>query len=81
MAVLVNNSSGRVRLAQVLEAPDEHIRAEVARVVQDWVFYLASPTDNVAKEAEGRLTFYFEIEDGLGLVLTAKEKKDSGSRE
>lgn len=74
VASIVTATDGRVESVELLQAPDEETGREVVEALQAWVFHpLRAPTgengEMEANRAESRVTFYFRIVDGVGVVL------------
>lgn len=79
--LLMDRSDGSVRVARVLEAPDEAIEVAVRKAVLQWTFAFDLKTRNSGYDVEGRLTFYFEIEGGHGQVLSPAQKAQMRARD
>ena len=81
VAQVLVDTAGRVHSLQILEAPDTDIKEEVHQAVSQWRFapsILRQSDANiipVVTENEklawvsGKLVFYFEIQNGRGVVL------------
>jgi outer membrane biosynthesis protein TonB len=66
--------TGRLESLEVLQAPDPLIARAVQKAVRLWVFKpVVSARTGQPIAAEGKMFFYFEIQDGEGVVLTANE--------
>lgn len=69
------DESGRVTSVAVLEAPDKHIAASIEKALSGWRFTPISVTDSGQfVRVRGKITLYFELREGQGYVLTAKER-------
>jgi TonB family protein len=64
--------NGRISRLEVVEAPSPSIKASVTQAVQKWQF---DPTYTGGRPTRllGKLTFYFVIRGGKGLVLNPSE--------
>lgn len=64
---------GSVRRVTVLESPDLEITREVGAVLKQWKFAIRTPEGMAGFPVRGKLTYYFVIEAGNGVVLTPVE--------
>lgn len=66
---------GRVEYAEVLEAPDEHIRQSVLSAVKRWTFgpVVSAPGATDRKRIHGKLILYFRLKGTTGEVLDADQ--------
>ena len=85
VASIVTGTDGRVESVELLQAPDEEIGREVVEVLQTWLFHplLAATGENGKMEvnrAESRVTFYFLIVDGVGVVSNPAADMSIGSQ-
>jgi hypothetical protein len=71
VARLSVDSLGRVSNVEVLEAPDEAIKASLEAALVAWRFP-STPTRE-GSAMQGRVVWYFVIDNGRGLVLTPTE--------
>jgi hypothetical protein len=72
---LVIGADGAVRSANVLEAPDAEISRAVKNVLVMWTFQPVSVAGStVPVEVVGKITLYFDVENGIGRVRTPDEK-------
>ena len=78
VASIVAGRDGRVEFVELLEAPDEQIGRAVQGALEQWTFHPGrAPAgdsggwDNV--RIQSRMTFYFRIVDGAGVVLNPAE--------
>lgn len=74
VASILTGTDGRVESVELLQAPDEETGREVVEALRAWVFHplRAATGENgemEANRAESRVTFYFRIVDGVGVVL------------
>jgi len=65
---------GKLSTLEILESPDPHSAAAVRDAVARWI---VPPTQVLGSETKspirGKLTFYFQVRDGKGLVLDPDE--------
>jgi hypothetical protein len=65
---------GKLSTLEILEAPDPHTAAAVRNALARWV---VPPTQVLGRETKslirGKLTFYFQVRDGKGVVLDPDE--------
>ena len=71
VAQVIVETDGRPTV-EVLEAPDEHIAAGVKIALSRWTFKPLMAQGSVYR-AQARLTFYFRIDSGKGIVLNPDE--------
>lgn len=65
------NAQGNVTEVTVWEAPDSEIAKAVTRAIRKWIF--KAPTiSGKSVPINGKLTFYFEIQNGRGIVRNPK---------
>ena len=64
-------ADGRFETIEILESPDTHTAASVRTAVKGWALTSGAtgPRGEPAPALRGKLTFYFRIRDGKGLVL------------
>lgn len=67
------DAKGHVVSVQVLEAPAQCIAQSVSAAVRQWQFKPFSTSNGAPVLVSSLLTFYFEIEDGKGVVLDPDE--------
>jgi len=68
-------ADGHVLSVEVQEAPDASIKEEAAQVLMRWRFrILRLPGATRDSRMTSRLIFYYDIENGQGVVRTAAEK-------
>ena len=77
VAQLDVDAAGLVKQAAVLEAPDALIREAVATAVRQWQFKPAT-IGGKAVPIRGKLTFYFVIENGKGMVKSPAQLAQNG---
>ena len=68
------DEKGDVESVTILQSPSKEIGSAVKKALERWRF---SPTTIKRKPVRvtGKLTFYYEIENGVGLVLSPQEKR------
>lgn len=71
---------GSVRNVAVLESPDSEIAREVSAAMKQWKFAVAPPERTGGLAVRGKLTHYFVIEAGNGVVLTPTEESARRAR-
>ena len=84
VASIVTGTDGRVESVELLQAPDEEIGRRVVEALQTWVFHplRAATGENGEMEvnrAESRVTFYFLIVNGVGVVSNPAADMSIGS--
>lgn len=65
---------GSVQTVTVLESPDSEIAREASAVLKQWRFAIRAPEGTADFPVRGKLTHYFVIEAGNGVVLTPLEE-------
>lgn len=65
---------GSVRSVNVLQAPDPAIVQEMTAALKGWKFAFPTPEGMAGLSVRGKVTHYFVIEAGNGLVLTPVEE-------
>ncbi len=70
---IILDANGRVTSVQALETPTISMFNSVAKAVAQWTFKPFKSQDGEPILMSGRLTFYFEIKNGKGLVLDPKD--------
>jgi rhodanese-related sulfurtransferase len=72
---------GKLSTLEILEAPDPHTAAAVRNALARWV---VPPTQVLGRETKspirGKLTFYFQVRDGKGVVLDPDEMPGGPAR-
>jgi TonB family protein len=63
---------GKLKSIDVLQAPHESIAEAVTTAVKQWVFELAPNSEDTPVCYNGKLTFYFVLENGNGFVRDPK---------
>ena len=75
------NLDGTLGTLEILEAPDPHTAAAVRDALARWV---VPPTQVLGRETKspirGKLTFYFQVRDGKGVVLDPDEMPGGPAR-
>jgi rhodanese-related sulfurtransferase len=60
---------GKLSTVEILEAPDAHTAAAVRDALARWIV----PPTQTKSPIRGKLTFYFQVRDGKGVVLDPDE--------
>ena len=72
---------GKLRSLDILESPDPHTAAAVRDALARWI---VPPTQVLGRETKspirGKLTFYFQVRDGKGVVLDPDEMPGGPAR-
>lgn len=84
VASIVAGRDGQVETIELLQAPDEAIGRAVEEALEQWTFTpgrapLGDGGSLVDVRIESRLTFYFRIVDGTGVVLSPAEAMQSNA--
>ncbi len=67
---------GSVSNATVLDAASESIGKAAAAAVRDWTFgQVTLPKSNIPRPYRSKLTFYFRVVNGAGIVLSPDDEK------
>ena len=77
---IVVNERGRVSSTHMLEAPSVSVADAVTQAITLWQFKPFTQSNGMPALVTGKLTFYFEINDGKGLVLDPSEAGYVGLR-
>ena len=77
VAEILVSKDGRPEQVNVLEAPDADIRNAVEEALMLWKFRRSTPKGNVdGVPLSSKLTFYFAVENGDGVVRNPEELED-----
>ena len=74
VALVQVNEQGNLTDVQMLDAPSDDIRDAVLNAIRQCKFEPATSEDGPVR-IEGKLTFYFAIENGRGIVRNPKKAK------
>lgn len=67
---------GKLSTVEILEAPDAHTAAAVRDALARWIV----PPTQTKSPIRGKLTFYFQVRDGKGVVLDPDEMPGGPAR-
>jgi rhodanese-related sulfurtransferase len=67
---------GKLNTLEILEAPDPHTAAAVRDALARWIV----PPTQTKSPIRGKLTFYFQVRDGKGVVLDPDEMPGGSAR-
>ena len=73
VAEVTFNATGQVVDVKILQSPDEYIARELMATLAKWVFRPEPELIKTNGTRRGKLTFYFNIVDGVGKVLNPDE--------
>ena len=68
------NEKGVLTYVEVLEAPDQEIAEAVNKAIKQWKFKVVY-VDDKPRPVEGKLTFYFVINEGIARVENPRKFK------
>ena len=77
VAEILVSQDGRMEQVNVLQAPDAGVRETLEVVLMKWEFTKVVPTgQSKGVPFSSKLTFYFDVENGKGVVRSPEEKAD-----
>ncbi len=79
VAQILVDRGGEVKDVHVLQAPDAEIKDAVASALKQWKFQPTTVGGNPV-EVQGKLTFYYALDHGKGVVRTPQEEAASQQR-